>query len=617
MPGLVVYKRRWLVGSDDLILPAIVLITFQVFCIILLTVALSIHNHDTSQTDSLLLFYFGISYTVILLASIITELGICGVSLRGTILDIEARARVRYYLYVKTLLIIIDTTWLILGVVWLAVYHPTFANTTVKELVLSTVICGWVLFIITMLMIYFTYDGYGRSWVNGNWREAHYERKYHKSWEQRCRFWFCCVASPKRNQITDISRIISDFFMELDVVPSDIAAGFLLLRNFQKLEREEAIRHNPETGITKFLSGVPVRDTTLYITPNDASLLEKAVHYMHFANGAYGWPVYVVGNQCGLAKIMPAICCCCCRPQDSSDIIFDDNFCGCNYTALQKTLKLMDVDIIYVTYHCDIGETPFFVAIDYNYKKIVISIRGTLSMEDILTDLNGENEVLPLNESREDWLCHRGMLHAALYIKEKLADQKLIEKALERDPSRQTDTYDLVVVGHSLGAGTASILGILLKETYPSLECFCFSPPGGLLSLPVVEYTKTFTTSVIVGEDVIPRLGLRQLENLRADLIHVLKESEDPKWKTLSCCLLRCCCCCCRPHQMPNHNIEDYKEQKMNARLAIDHTLDNERVLSLHHPLYPPGRIIHIGKDDPDSDELVYSIYTLRYCFDF
>lgn len=140
-------------------------------------------------------------------------------------------------------LIVIDTSFLILGVVWLVKYHPTFSNVTVKELVLATVICGWFLFLITMLMIYFTFDDHGRSWVNGNWRDAHHERKYHKSWDQRCRFWFCCVSSPKRDQISDISRLISDFFMELDVVPSDIAAGFLLLRNFQKLEKEEAIRH--------------------------------------------------------------------------------------------------------------------------------------------------------------------------------------------------------------------------------------------------------------------------------------------------------------------------------------------------------------------------------------
>ena len=36
--------------------------------------------------------------------------------------------------------------------------------------------------------------------------------------------------------------------------------------------------------------------------------------------------------------------------------------------------------------------------------------------------------------------------------------------------------------GHSLGAGVAAILGLLLKPECPSLECWPFAPPGGLLS---------------------------------------------------------------------------------------------------------------------------------------
>jgi hypothetical protein len=41
--------------------------------------------------------------------------------------------------------------------------------------------------------------------------------------------------------------------------------------------------------------------------------------------------------------------------------------------------------------------------------------------------------------------------------------------------------YDLVLVGHSLGAGTAAILAILLQQEYPRLHCYAYSPPGGLL----------------------------------------------------------------------------------------------------------------------------------------
>lgn len=41
--------------------------------------------------------------------------------------------------------------------------------------------------------------------------------------------------------------------------------------------------------------------------------------------------------------------------------------------------------------------------------------------------------------------------------------------------------YKLVITGHSLGAGTASLLAVLLRSTHPTLECYAFSPPGGLL----------------------------------------------------------------------------------------------------------------------------------------
>jgi sn1-specific diacylglycerol lipase len=45
-----------------------------------------------------------------------------------------------------------------------------------------------------------------------------------------------------RNSFTDIARLLSDFFRDLDVVPSDVVAGLVLLRKFQKLEREAIVR---------------------------------------------------------------------------------------------------------------------------------------------------------------------------------------------------------------------------------------------------------------------------------------------------------------------------------------------------------------------------------------
>jgi len=59
--------------------------------------------------------------------------------------------------------------------------------------------------------------------------------------------------------------------------------------------------------------------------------------------------------------------------------------------------------------------------------------------------------------------------------------QEVCRSTDDDPPFRQTHTFDLVLVGHSLGAGTAAILAILLKPEHPTLQCFSYSPPGGLL----------------------------------------------------------------------------------------------------------------------------------------
>ena len=40
-----------------------------------------------------------------------------------------------------------------------------------------------------------------------------------------------------------------------------------------------------------------------------------------------------------------------------------------------------NIRLIYVTYHVDVGESPFLIGVDYLMKAVVISIRGTLSLK--------------------------------------------------------------------------------------------------------------------------------------------------------------------------------------------------------------------------------------------
>lgn len=137
----------------------------------------------------------------------------------------------------------------------------------------------------------------------------------------------------------------------------------------------------------EFLSGVAITPRTQFLSLHenaDLELFQTVIHYANYAVRVYGWPIYVMTSKMGLCRICPNLSCCACsncrKDSDSGEVV-DDNCCRCNYAVLQKLNEIGDIEIVYATYHVDVGETPFFVALDYDRKKVVVSIRGTLSMQ--------------------------------------------------------------------------------------------------------------------------------------------------------------------------------------------------------------------------------------------
>lgn len=61
---------------------------------------------------------------------------------------------------------------------------------------------------------------------------------------------------------------------------------------------------------------------------------------------------------------------------------------------------------------------------------------------------------------------HKGMVQAAVYIRNKLKEENLIERALNHNPARNTQKYGLVVVGHSLGGSKLFSLYYSFNKNY-------------------------------------------------------------------------------------------------------------------------------------------------------
>ena len=113
----------------------------------------------------------------------------------------------------------------------------------------------------------------------------------------------------------------------------------------------------------------------------------------------------------------------------------------------------------------------------------------------------------------EEFLAHSGMVEAAHRIYRRLlVTDNILNQALTRCPDDQD--YGIVVTGHSLGSGIASVLGFLLRERRPNLrvEVYAYAVVGGTLSQAAQKESEKFIHSVTLGDDVITRLSLASMQ---------------------------------------------------------------------------------------------------------
>nr|KAF6446401.1 diacylglycerol lipase beta [Rousettus aegyptiacus] len=161
----------------------------------------------------------------------------------------------------------------------------------------------------------------------------------------------------------------------------------------------------------------------------------------------------------------------------------------------------------------------------------------------------------------------------------------------------------------------------MLRNAYPEVRCYAFSPPRGLLSKSLHEYSKKFTVSLVLGKDVIPRLSVTNMEDLKKRVLRVIAHCNKPKYKIL----LRGCWYELFGGDPDNFPTEldggDHREltqpllgeQSLLTRRSSAYSFSSDSPLdspTKYPPLYPPGRIIHLEEEGTAGR---FSCYTTQY----
>jgi sn1-specific diacylglycerol lipase len=434
--------------------------------------------------------------------------------------------------------------------------------------------------------------------------------------------------------------------------PAGSSSSSLVGLETSQLENASALEDQWQQNIYRRVDGLDslryesrVRQVLDPHNPVDQENLQDGARMAKFALAIYTWMLYVfVHPITGMPRICCRSCQVCCRqgktyqrrrPQQESALLLDndeelddtvgDNICQWHKHALLLVAELESSDLIYAQFENRFSLMPYCILLDHESQAVIISIRGSLSLEDMVTDAMIDPE--SCQELGEEFgfdatnqYCHAGVVACVQNVYQDLQRHRLLESLEEDFPN-----YQLRLVGHSLGAASATLLSYMLKPRYNNLKVYNFSPPGCSMTWELATQCHEWTTTFVLDSDIVPRLSVLALEDLRDEVLQLVGCLKVPKYQVFESLFPRggqagFCCGGSSGSQEPdleqnlvdlNQHISDILDdsnpsdtlyhRQLQEFLQVQEELKQSRDSSRTLRLYPPGRMIHLLKTGEDD----------------
>ncbi|KAL8012002.1 putative FYVE zinc finger, fungal lipase-like domain, Zinc finger, FYVE/PHD-type [Plasmopara halstedii] len=185
---------------------------------------------------------------------------------------------------------------------------------------------------------------------------------------------------------------------------------------------------------------------------------------------------------------------------------------------IQRISRLQGFLLIYAHVQNQGVRHPSFALLgNKETKTALVLIRGSKSVQDALTDIQACPEEIGLSSAGAeseatggfvDAFAHNGMLKAVMWIKDRIIKSLRV---------LHSEGYQLVFAGHSLGAGCATLLSVMLQKEFNDLECFAYAVPA-CVDFSMAESCENFVHSIILRDDIVPRAKASNVMKLVEEL---------------------------------------------------------------------------------------------------